>query len=150
MDNQKFNKKAFWLGTAAVAGLLGTLRTLFWSQNNNRRTERWRNEQSRYTQRALNWMKSKTERSNKNLFLGGIAGSLMGAATALLLAPKAGKELIQDLAQPLTGTRRSSHAPRKQTIRHQAAAKRIQRKTPSRSSHHTSTKTKRSPSRRSR
>lgn len=38
---------------------------------------------------------------NKNIILGGVAGGLVGVATALLLAPKPGSQLIKDVYKPI-------------------------------------------------
>lgn len=38
---------------------------------------------------------------NKNIIIGGVAGGLVGVATALLLAPKPGSQLIKDVYKPL-------------------------------------------------
>ena len=47
---------------------------------------------------------------NRNLFIGGIAGGLVGAATALLLAPKSGEKLIKGISETLhlNGARREA------------------------------------------
>lgn len=39
------------------------------------------------------------EKRNKDLFIGAVLGSVLGAVTALLFAPKTGKELRADIAE---------------------------------------------------
>lgn len=65
--------------------------------------------------------------SNRNFVIGGIAGSLVGAAVALLLAPKAGHDLLHDLSQPFQHKGRRSH--------HVTSAKKTARKSVSKVSH---------------
>jgi len=43
-------------------------------------------------------------KNNKGLLWGAIAGSIVGSVTALLLAPKAGKELRKDIADGASAT----------------------------------------------
>lgn len=49
----------------------------------------------------------------RNLLLGGLAGGALAAVTALLLAPKSGRELRKDLAHPLT-SRKSTRSKAQQ------------------------------------
>ncbi|MBA4537702.1 YtxH domain-containing protein [Bacillus aquiflavi] len=50
------------------------------------------------TKKERNQLEEKEERSNaKDFLVGSIVGAVVGAATALLLAPKSGKELRKDL-----------------------------------------------------
>ena len=84
----------FIIGAAVVAGVLGTLSALMRS---NSTVQGW-TEQAR---EAASHAFDKGETFNKNMLLGGVAGGMIGAATALLLAPKAGSELMKDIAHHL-------------------------------------------------
>lgn len=44
------------------------------------------------------WVYEEEEETTKDLLIGGIAGAVLGAAIGLLLAPKAGEDLRQDIA----------------------------------------------------
>lgn len=82
------------VGAAVVAGILGTLSTLLKS---NKTVKCWTDQ----AKDAACQLMDKGE-VNKNLLIGGVAGGLIGATAALLLAPKAGCELLQDIAHTLT------------------------------------------------
>ena len=90
MSNEK-NNQNLMVGAAVVAGLLGTLSALVRS---NRTVKGW-TEQAKNT---ASHMLEKGEMINKNMLIGGVTGGIIGAATALLLAPKSGSELMKDIA----------------------------------------------------
>ena len=48
---------------------------------------------------------------NHNVLLGGLVGGLIGAAAALLLAPKAGSELIEDIIRTFSGNSSQPSTP---------------------------------------
>ncbi len=68
---------------------------------------------------------------NKNIILGGVAGGLVGVATALLLAPKSGSQLIKDVYKPLapvirnvfSQAKKAHHKGAKQASSHSSHAK---------------------------
>lgn len=82
------------IGTAVMAGILGILSGLIRS---NKKVKNWK-EQARGMVRGHD----QKEIINKNLIVGGIAGGIIGATAALLLAPKSGSELIKDITHTLT------------------------------------------------
>jgi|GEM_PF-3523714 len=83
------------MGAAIVTGIVGTFSALIYFSHADNEKER----------------KEKREIINKNVVLGGVAGGLVAAATALLLAPKAGSELIKDLAHPFSNEGKEEHPP---------------------------------------
>jgi gas vesicle protein len=89
------NHQNLLIGAAVVAGVLGTLSALMRS---NHTVHGW----TAHARDAANHM-MEGDMVNKNLLLGGVAGGLIGAAAALLLAPKAGSELIEDITHTLIG-----------------------------------------------
>jgi hypothetical protein len=88
MSEEKFKENLF-VGATTLMGILGTLSTML----RLNRFPKWRDQ----AKEAANINLEKGEKVNKNFMLGGIAGGLIGAATALLLAPKAGYDLVKDL-----------------------------------------------------
>lgn len=74
------------IGAAVAAGILGTLSALIRPN----------------FQDSRGGVHQGGEKVNKNLLLGGLAGGIIGAATALVLAPKSGSELMKDIAHTLT------------------------------------------------
>lgn len=87
--------QGIYIGAAVVAGILGTLSALM---NSNRKVQEWTGQAKDVAQQVL----EKGEMINKKMVLGGVAGGLIGAAAALLLAPKSGAELIKDLSHPFS------------------------------------------------
>lgn len=79
MLKHKLQQK-LWMG--AASGILGTISSLIHNK------------------------KSKETHFNRGMLLGGVTGAVVGAAAALLFAPKAGNELIQDIIHPLTRLRK--------------------------------------------
>lgn len=117
MSKEKYNQNLI-VGAAVVAGILGTLSALVRS---NRASQGW-------TERAkdiANHMLEKGEAVNKNMLLGGVAGGLIGATTALMLAPKAGLDLIKDIVHPFSeqkgNTRSTSRKSTKSNSRKKGA-----------------------------
>lgn len=86
MSNESHNHHLL-IGAAVVAGILGTLSALFRSNIGLMETKELANQAG--------------EAVNKNMLLGGLAGGIIGAATALVLAPKPGTELMKDIAHTL-------------------------------------------------
>lgn len=96
--SNKYNQNLL-IGAAVAAGILGTLTGLLGVKKTNRG----------WTGQAKDLLDG--EMVNKNMVLGGVAGGLVGAAAALLLAPKSGAELLHDITHPFTHegtTKRSS------------------------------------------
>lgn len=120
MSDEKYNQNLM-VGAAVLAGILGTLSAL----NRSNRTVKGWTEQAKG---VANQVLEKGEAVNKNMLLGGVAGGLIGATAALLLAPKAGSELMKDLAHPFSheeharSTSRRS-ASRKSTSRRKGIAR---------------------------
>lgn len=83
MLNHK-TKKNLWVGAAFAAGILGTLTSLL--RNNRVNSSPKKNE----------------DILNKRMILGGMAGGIVAAATALLLAPKSGNQLIKEIYSPFS------------------------------------------------
>lgn len=83
MLNPKTQKNLL-IGAAFAAGILGTLTSLL------------RNNKVNSTPRKNG------ELLNKRMLLGGMAGGVVAAATALLLAPKSGIELMKDIYSPFS------------------------------------------------
>jgi gas vesicle protein len=99
------------VGAAVVAGILGTLSALL---KTNKTVQGW-TEQARD---AASDMIDRRDAVNKNLLIGGVTGGIIGATAALLLAPKAGSELLQDIAHTLTHPGELVHStPRKSSSR---------------------------------
>lgn len=91
------------VGAAVVAGILGTLSALLKS---NKTVQCWTDQ----AKDAACQLMDRGEAVNKTLLLGGVAGGLIGATAALLLAPKAGSELVQDIAHTLTHPKEFLHS----------------------------------------
>ncbi|MFA8439233.1 YtxH domain-containing protein [Pueribacillus sp. YX66] len=53
-------------------------------------------------------MSDKSNNSSKNFLLGAVVGGIVGAVTALLLAPKSGKEMRTDLNQQASALKERS------------------------------------------
>lgn len=85
MSNHKVRKNLL-VGAAIAAGILGTVSSLM--RNNKKYKE--------------NSFAREKEHINKKMILGGMAGGVVAAATALLLAPKSGKELIKEIYGPFS------------------------------------------------
>lgn len=76
------------IGAAVVAGILGTVSAIIRSNITVTETREVASQAG--------------EAVNKNMLLGGLAGGIIGAATALVLAPKSGSELMKDIAHTFT------------------------------------------------
>lgn len=99
MANQNV-KNNLLLGAAVAVGLLGTLTSILLPKRGNRAV--WTEQAREVASNVIgNWghVRSIKKETNKNLVLGGIAGSIIGITTALLLAPKSGSDLIKDLSK---------------------------------------------------
>lgn len=132
----KNNTNTIIAGAAALAGLLGTLTAYLIP----RREKGWADQAKEIAQELINSRREKIV--NRHHVLGGLAGGLMGVATALLLAPKSGSELREDITrswpammykqQYATGHATPKAASKRRRgqaiIRHRAAAKAIQRR----------------------
>jgi gas vesicle protein len=117
MSNQKYHP-FFWGATALAAGLLGTFKSLL----GTKKPETWTDSAKELAQHMLNESRS---RLNAHMVLGGLAGGLVAVTTALLLAPKPGKELIEDMMHPFTPSKSakvSSHPRKKIAARHPKGA----------------------------
>jgi gas vesicle protein len=95
MSDRK-NHQNLLIGAAVAAGLLGALTTYLHFKK-------------RFTKETS---LSQKERGffNKKVALGSLAGGVVGAASALLFAPKAGSELIQDISRPFSQYLKQSHS----------------------------------------
>lgn len=71
---------------------------------------------------------------NKKMLLGGLAGGVIGATTALFLAPKAGSEFREDLSHPFTSKEKAP--PHRPTTRKSVSAKKGHSSLKSESIHH--------------
>lgn len=126
MSEEK-NHRGLLLGAAVVAGILGTLSAI---ASTNRTARGWAEQARDATSRVL----EKGDAVNKNMLLGGVAGGLIGAATALLLAPRSGTDLIKELTHPFSKEERKEHgrskshklASRKKGKKHKEASHSIQ------------------------
>jgi gas vesicle protein len=100
---QKYQqRKALLIGAAALAGLIGTLSTIFMPKRSNQK--RWMDKARNIGgQMNLHGFYPHADTINKNLMLGGLAGGIVGITTALLLAPKSGTELMKDIVDTLQG-----------------------------------------------
>jgi gas vesicle protein len=112
------NNHNLMIGAAVVAGILGTLSALL---KTNRTVQGW----TEHAKDAANDLMDRGDAVNKNLLIGGVAGGLIGATAALLLAPKAGSELIQDIAHTLSHPGELVHSTsRKSSSRSSSSASR--------------------------
>ncbi len=113
-----------YIGAAVVAGILGTLSAL---RHSSRTVQGWTDQAKDVAQQVL----EKGEIMNKKMVLGGVAGGLIGAAAALLLAPKSGAELIKDLSHPFSnqGEHGKRSASRKTAARQSVSRKKGERST---------------------
>jgi len=107
MKNEKYRPHIIAgaaVGAAAIiAGILGTIAAIARPRSrSNRKIHGWR-EHARKV--AIDLFRKK-DAVNKGKIFGGIAGSLIGVATAILLAPKAGSDLMRDLAHLFTHKKR--------------------------------------------
>ncbi len=109
------------IGAALAAGLVGAMKALLLPTTNRKG---WI-EKKQSLQRQS---KSKNDKFNHNLFLGGIAGGLVGAAAALLLAPKAGIDLLKDISRPFIGKKEESLASTSHKKKQSHKAKPMQEK----------------------
>lgn len=101
MSNEKHNSN-FGAGMSLLTGILGTLSS-FMRSNSPRE-----NMTSRTSNAAASIKESIN--ANKRLLLGGVAGGLIGAAAALLLAPKSGHDLVRGLFPHLQENKRARPA----------------------------------------
>jgi gas vesicle protein len=116
------NKNAFLVGAAVAVGVLGTLTTLLLPK---RARKGWGEQAREAANNATDWKAHKR-------FIGGIAGSLVGVTTALLLAPKSGNDLLEDISKTFQQkgkpSRSAKHKRLPAVIKHQAAANQTQQK----------------------
>ena len=134
------NKPRYWLGALIASGVATGLAALIRiPQTSGEWPGRVRSMANDMIGNS-NELYLKYKNINKNLVIGSIAGSVVGATVALLLAPKAGKDLIHDaikslrrvplpghlnFAQPAKKTRKAVNKGVKKVVRHVAAAKRV-------------------------
>jgi len=90
------NRNTFLVGAAVAAGLIGTLSSLLIPKKVKKG---WVEQAKDIANHVTEDWNARPHTKEKNLFLGGLAGSLVGVTTALLLAPKAGFDLIKDLSR---------------------------------------------------
>lgn len=150
------NDRSLIVGAAVVVGILGTLSALL---RTNKTVQGWK-EQARD---SANQLMNKGDAVNKNLLIGGVAGGLIGATAALLLAPKSGSELMQDIAHtlkhpgelvhPTSRKSSSSRSSSRKVSRRKSASSKASRKGESKSeeggkSHRSPISKKKSPTRR--
>lgn len=80
---------------AFAVGLAGAITTYLTSQKKSKTLSSQAKKVAQDMMEGIKgWNWTHGERLNKNLFIGSIAGSVLGATAAVLLAPKSGKELI--------------------------------------------------------
>lgn len=116
MSNKNNNQNLIAGAAAIVAGIVGTLSALIRS---NRKVS-WK-EQAKDV--ANHVFEKSGEKINKNMLLGGVACGIIGAVTALLLAPKSGSDLIKDLAHPFSEGSHKRSTARKTTSRKSASSR---------------------------
>jgi gas vesicle protein len=107
-NSKKDHNNLLW--GAALAGVLGTLTSILMPKNTRRRG--WVNQAKDAANNMVDGVRQwspEVETSTRDLLLGGVAGGVVGVATALLLAPKSGKELIKDMAEPFMGSDTTTH-----------------------------------------
>ncbi len=117
MSNNKYSSN-FLIGAAVAAGVLSALSTLLRPRKNR---GGWSEQAKDLAQQMIN----RHDLLNKNFVLGGMAGGIVGVTTALLLAPKAGSELIKDIYHPFAHDheRKSKSASRTKKVAHKSKAK---------------------------
>jgi gas vesicle protein len=128
--SNKYNQNLL-IGAAVAAGILGTLTGLLGVKKTNKG----------WAGQAKDLLDG--EMVNKNMVLGGVAGGLVGAAAALLLAPKSGAELIKDIAHPFTHEGTSKRSTSRKSASHKKSSSRStkgksSRKTSEKKEHHAS------------
>lgn len=145
--------KSRWLIGAAIA--ISLAKVLSQSLPSKRNRTGWK-EQAQDTvgdmwEELQEWREGHRHIPHVHFLLGSLAGSVVGVATALLTAPKAGKELIHDLSEAIQPHKSSHLKPvekkvstrRKGTVRQVSATKRTQRKKETHvTPHHSSTEGK--------
>ncbi len=110
MSNHKYNNQHLLIGAAVAAGILGTLTGLLGTSKPKGFAGHARN--------LANQVLDSSDMVNKNMVLGGLAGGIVGAAAALLLAPKSGSELIKDITSfSFDGAHSHSTSHKKNTSR---------------------------------
>lgn len=134
MEKNKHNKVI--LGTAAFLTLsvLGALASVIHPTKKKGMTGQANEFIHKVMDDLKGWQKSKKEKLNKNVFVGSIAGSLLGITTALLLAPKPGKELIHNILNGFSDEMKKPSLKKEVRVERRAAAKTVQNKKP----HHVS------------
>lgn len=102
MSDHNYNQNIL-IGAAVAAGILGTLTGLLGIKKQSRG---WTDQAKDIADRVM----ESGDIMNTKMILGGLAGGVVGAAAALLLAPKAGADLIKDLAKPFSDHVKSSRS----------------------------------------
>ncbi|MBA3722364.1 MAG: YtxH domain-containing protein [Parachlamydiaceae bacterium] len=97
----KKNHNTIFAGVAIAAGIAGIIATIFLSKPKKISTHWASTAQDAASKMMASLRKSQMENFNKKFLIGSIAGGLVGAVTALLFTPKAGKDLINDITQSL-------------------------------------------------
>jgi gas vesicle protein len=92
------SQKKFLIGAAVAAGVLSTLASILAPKQHK--------EWGEQAQDLASHLLDKKDRVNKNLLIGTLAGGVVGVTAALLLTPKAGSELLNDLYHPFSHSRR--------------------------------------------
>jgi gas vesicle protein len=130
MSNQKYNQNLL-IGAAVASGIIGTLTRLLGGKKNNMV---W----SKQARNIANQVFATGEVLNKRMVLGGMVGGLVGAAAALLLAPKSGADLMKDIARPFLHQRERARPIVDRLIANKAA---VRKKSASRKSKASTRKT---------
>lgn len=95
--SQKSQNKLI-IGAAVAAGMLSTLASILAPKHHKNLSEQAHDLASN--------LYEKKDVVNTNLLIGTVAGGVIGVTAALLLAPKAGSELIEDLYHPFQKARK--------------------------------------------
>lgn len=137
------NKNVLLVGAAVAAGIAGTLATFFWPERERGLTEKAKKTANTMLDGLKNLNAKREGVMSQDFVIGSVAGSLIAATTALLLAPKAGKDLLSDISKffqkapklkmqaqkkvqkGVQKYKRASINEAKKVVRHAAAAKRV-------------------------
>jgi gas vesicle protein len=115
--SHKNNSNNLLMGAAIAAGIAGTLATLLWPE----KQPGWTQAKKVAGDKWETWTHPRPDHFSRNFLIGSLAGSVIAAATALLVAPMPGKELIREIGESLPGL--DGHAPVKKARSRPSRAK---------------------------